>query len=242
MNRGIYSLATGMLASQQQMDVVSNNLANVSTSGFKADQILFNDALQRQMNSKGQQIGNLGSGAMPKKQYTDLRQGTVENTENPTDLALEGNAMFAFQQPNGTVAYSRNGSLLRQTDGTLTDKQGNPILDANQNPIVTRPGQMQIDSDGSISTGDGSPAYAKIGLFQGTMAKNGFGNYSSADAVNATALGQTNRIKQGALETSNVNAVGSMVDMITLNRSFELAQKSIQSEDSMTQTLTTVLS
>ena len=224
------------------MDVVSNNLANVNTSGFKADQLLFNDALQRQMSSNGTQIGTLGSGAITKLQFPDLRQGTVENTSSPTDLALEGNAMLAFQQPNGSISYSRNGALMRQNDGTLTDKQGNPVLDSGLKPIVTRPGVMTISSDGLVSAGDGAGGYAKIGLFQGTMTKNGDGSYRSADAAPVAGGGQNTKIQQGALETSNVSAINSMVDMINLNRSFELAQKSIQSEDSMTQTLTTVLS
>jgi len=227
-----------MLASQQQMDVVSNNLANVSTSGFKADQLLFNDALQRQLTSNGVSIGTLGSGATAKVQITDTRQGAVNTTSNPTDLALEGKAMFAYQEPNGTVTYSRNGSLMRQSDGTLTNKLGYPILDASLNPITVRPGVMQIDSDGSVSSGAGTATYAKIGMFEGTMTKNGDGTYQATDATVAT----TSKVQQGALEGSNVNAINSMVDMIGLSRSFELAQKSIQSEDSMTQTLTSVLS
>ena len=109
-------------------------------------------------------------------------------------------------------------------------------------PIVTRPGVMTISSDGLVSAGDGAGGYAKIGLFQGTMTKNGDGSYRSADAAPVAGGGQNTKIQQGALETSNVSAINSMVDMINLNRSFELAQKSIQSEDSMTQTLTTVLS
>src|SRR5277367_1831651 len=103
MNRGIYSLANGMLASQHAMDLIANNLANVNTQGFKQDQILFNDALQKSLSSPGgkQQLGGIGTGPLEQAQYTDFSQGGITETGNSNDLALMGPGMFAVQGPSG---------------------------------------------------------------------------------------------------------------------------------------------
>jgi flagellar basal body rod protein FlgG len=242
MNRGIYSIASGMLASQQQMAVVSNNLANVNTSGFKADQLAFNDALERTMvNSANQTIGTLGAGGTVKQQYTDLGQGAINPTGNSLDLAISGNGMFAVQGPSGQVMYTRNGSFTTTSEGTLVNNQGYPVLDSAQRAIQIRPGPVSIGSDGSVSSGSGGTAYAKIGLFQGTPTKRADGFYDTANATLATGRNGTATVKQGSLESSNVSPISGMVDMINLSRTFELSQKSIQSEDEMSQSLSTIL-
>jgi flagellar basal-body rod protein FlgG len=238
MNRGIYSLASGMVATQQAMDVVSNNLANVNTGGFKADKVLFNDALQQELtNSDGTRIGTIGSGAAAKAQYTDLTQGNITETNNQLDLAIEGSGMFAVQGPNGETLYTRNGAFKRSSDGTLVTLQGYPVLDPNGKTIELRPGTVAVSANGSISTGQDGTTYAQIGIFDGTFSKSGSGAYRSANTAASTA-----KVKQGALESSNVNPITTMVDMISLGRNFELSQKSILAEDDMTQKLTSTLS
>ena len=238
MNRGIYSLASGMVATQQAMDVVSNNLANVNTGGFKRDQALFNDALEKAISgSNGAPLGTLGSGAAIKEQFTDLTQGAIKQTGSPMDLAIEGNGMFAVQGPDGQVAYTRDGAFTQSPGGQLTTAQGYPVLDSSLKPIQLRPGSIDVSSDGSISSASDGTAYAQIGIFNGNFSKDGAGLYSSSDATSAASA----QVKQGALESSNVNPITSMVEMISLSRNFDMAQKSIQSEDDMTQRLTSAL-
>jgi flagellar basal-body rod protein FlgG len=241
MNRGIYSLASGMVATQQAMNVLSNNLANVNTDGFKKDHVAFNDALQQALTgSDGTALGSLGSGGTIKEQYTDLTQGPLRSTSNPLDVAIQGKGMFAVQAPNGQIMYTRAGSFTTDANGNLTTQQGYPVLDNNQKPVQLRPGTMSLGADGSISTGEDGPVYAQLGVFDGTFTKTDSGLYAAA---NATALqGAGLKLKQGMVEGSNVSPITSMVDMISLSRSYDAAQKSIQSEDDMSQRLTSVLS
>jgi flagellar basal body rod protein FlgG len=239
MNRGIYALASGMLATQQQMDVIANNLANASTTGFKSDELLFNEALERSMSSAANpNLGSLGIGAMVKQQHTDLTQGALNETHNPTDLAIQGDAMFAVQDVTGRIRYTRDGSFTAQADGTLVTKQGYKVLDPGLQPVQIRPGVFTVGADGSVSNPTSGTPYAQIGMFSGAAAKAGDGSYDLA----APAQAAGSKITQGALETSNVNAINTMTQMITLGRNFDLAQKSMQSEDDMTQRLATILS
>lgn len=241
MNRGIYSLASGMVASQQAMDVLSNNLANVNTDGFKRDQVAFNDALQQAIaSSDGTQIGTLGSGAVIKQQFTDLGQGPLRSTNNPLDVGIQGKGMFGVQTPNGQIMYTRGGSFTTDSNGNLTTQQGYPVLDVSQKPIQLRPGTLHVAADGSISSGDDGPVYAQLGLFNGTFTKSANGLYEAPDAVSAQA--NSAQLKQGMVEGSNVTPITSMVDMISLGRNYDTAEKSITAEDEMSQRLTSVLS
>jgi flagellar basal body rod protein FlgG len=239
MNRGIFSLASGMVATQQAMDLVSNNLANVNTGGFKQDRALFNDALEKAVSSPdGTQIGTLGSGATIKEQYTDQTQGAIRDTGNQMDFAIQGKGMFATMNSAGQVLYTRDGSFARSATGDLVTSQGDQVLDSNLKPIQLRPGPIAVSADGSISsTTDGGDTYAKLGIFNGTFSKGGSGRYTSTDATSTTA-----QVKQGSVESSNVNPITTMVEMISLGRNFDMAQKSMQAEDDMTQRLTSTLS
>src|SRR5579859_4454328 len=172
MNRGIYSLANGMLSTQQAMDLVSNNLANAATSGFKADSLAFNDALEQAIASpSGRAVGTLGSGAVAKQHFTNLNQGQIQTTNAPLDLAIQGKGMFAVQGPNGQTLYTRDGSFSTNAQGELVNKQGYQVLDQSLRAIRMRPGTAQIGKDGGVATQDDGKPYAQIGLFEGTFTK-----------------------------------------------------------------------
>jgi flagellar basal-body rod protein FlgG len=246
MNRGIYSVVNGMLASQQALDTVSNNLANTNTTGFKADQVLFNEQLEKQLAlGDNRNIGTLGSGPVEKSRFTNFEQGSLSTTGNSLDFALEGNGMFAVQGENGQVEYTRNGAFTQDAEGNLITKDGKAVLGQDQNPIQLKPGPISVTASGQIATSDGKGSYASIGMFQGTFTKTPDGLYESADATAVTA-GTDSRgplqVKQGALEASNVNSISSMVQMISLQRSFDMAQKSVWAEDDMTSKLNSILS
>lgn len=233
MNRGIYATATGMLTAQQAMDVLTHNLANVSTNGYKRDGLAFNDALVRELNWNGQPIGSLGAGASPIEQYTSFEAGSINETRNPLDVAILGErGMFAVRT-QGQIAYSRNGAFTLDPQRRLVTQEGHPVLDPQGRDIVLPEGQIAIATDGSILV-DGEPQ-AQIGVFDAAgFTKRGstlFNASGPATPVPAPTL------KSGALEGSNVNAVEAMVQMIQLSRQFEMSQRSIVSQDELTQRL-----
>ena len=235
-----------MAAAEHWMDIIANNLANVNTSGFKQDGMAFDDLLRRQMfgeGGSGPLVGVLGSGAAPYEQFTDLSQGSLQTTSNPLDVALSKNnenapvSMFAIQTDSG-VSYTRNGSFSladNPADNTklaLVTKNGQPVLDENRRPILLSKGAIAIDREGGITV-DGTDAGVRLGVFSGTFTKAATGSqqFDSTDAQPATTGFS---VIEGALESSNVNTIESMVAMIALQRSYELAQKSIQSQDDQT--------
>ena len=239
MNRGIYSGATGMTAAEQLLDVTANNLANVSTNGFKADSLIFSDTLQKQLNSgdgSGRNIGSLGSGPSFVGEVTDFSLGSMNATGNPLDVAIATEqGMFAAQTPNG-VQYTRDGSFHIDSNGLLVTQDGYPVLDNNQNTITigsqVSPQAVSISSSGDLMV-NGGRAIATLGVYDGTFSKQGGNLWSSGNAT----VEPTPNVRQGVIEGSNVNAIEAMVSMIKLNRAVEMAQKSMQSEDESSQKL-----
>jgi len=224
-----------MASAQQWLDVISHNLANVSTTGYKRDVIAFNDGLLREMQqpSSGQSVGLLGAGAAAKGQYTIFEVGTISATGNTFDLALTTDrGMFALQTDRGTL-YTRNGSFRLDDQRRLVSGEGDPVLDSQGRTITVPTGEVEISPDGQISVA-GQPL-AQIAVWDGAFTKVGEGHYTSSSARQMTE-GEF-RIEAGALESSNVNAIEEMIAMIRLNRAFELAQKSAQSQDESTQRL-----
>jgi flagellar basal-body rod protein FlgG len=217
-----------MLVGQKLMDITANNIANVNTTGFKSDSVSFNDMYQRELGFNKEYfdgIGTLGSGPTFTGQYSDFSVGSMQQTSNPLDVAITTqNGMFAVNTPQGT-RYTRDGSFKRAPDGTLTNISGYPVLDSQGNSIVLPQGQLSIADNGEMEV-DGK-AVAKLGIYDGTFAKEGENLWSAPDAT----ADASPAMKQSYLEGSNVNPMMAMIDMIKINRAIEMAQKSIQSED-----------
>lgn len=221
-----------MIATQQRMDIITNNLANASTNGFKKDGIAFTDLMVRQLQSGGQSIGSMGSGSSAASKFTSFERGPITTTHNPLDVAITSEqGLFAVEHPEGnTMAtrYTRDGSFSFNTNRELVTKQGFRVLDDRGQPITIPTGSLDIGQDGSIQV-DGK-TIAKIGLYQGSFSKMGQNLYSSS---NSQAIADP-QMQSGAIEGSNVNPIEEMVSMITLSRSFEMAQKSITQQDDLT--------
>lgn len=234
MNRGILATANGMLAAQRSMDVVANNLANASTTGFKRDVLAFRNSLMQEVQS-GEDgllvVGANGEGPDTPIQRTSFGQGALRTTGGPLDVALTtGEGMFALQTPQG-VQYTRNGSFHLNTEGVLVSAEGFPVLDEARNPIQVPEGAVEIMANGEIAAG-GLPA-GKIGVFTGVFSKQGTNLYAGAgvDPMPEPSMAWK------TLEDSNVNPIEAMIEMITLGRTFEMAQKNIQTQDEMAQKL-----
>ncbi|MBI1755740.1 MAG: flagellar hook-basal body protein [Fimbriimonas ginsengisoli] len=235
MNRGIYTTVSGMIGAQRWLDVVANNLANVSTVGFKRDALSFADTVERELRAAGglgQSIGSIGAGADIDSQYTVMDEGPIESTGRPLDMAVEGpKGMFAVQTPNG-LRYTRDGAFTLNAQSQIVDRAGNPVLDNRSLPItLPTGGEPVVSARGEIAVNGAS--VATLGIFDGAFMKEGENLYSSTNASAAEIA-----VRPRALEGSNVNAVASMIEMIQINRLYELAQRSVTQQDDLTQRLT----
>lgn len=235
-NRGVYSAAMGMNAAQRWMDISANNLANVSTDGFKADGIAFGDALVREMRTGGRDLGSLGSGPHEVKEFTDHSAGVIRKTGNPLDVALSDTRSMISVRDGDQTKFVRGGAFEMDAAGTLVTSSGAKVLDARGAPItLDRKSAVEIDPEGNVR--QGGRTVAKLGVFEGEWTKEGNGMWTGSGIRASEAT-----VSSGALEGSNVDALAGMVDLIKIGRHVEMAQRAVQSQDETTQKLLTVLS
>lgn len=249
MIKGLYTAASGMMLQMARQDVVANNIANVNTAGFKKDTALcrsFPDMLMSRLgevkvDAGGREepmqpvvIGGLGTGAMVDRIAADYSQGNIKNTDNPFDLALNGDGYFAVETPRGEC-FTRDGCFKLNDQGVLITNQGYAVLDQDDNPITIE-GEFSVDSNGNLISGDELIATLKIVNFEDPQALEKVGDNMRTNA--AYTLAQSPRVVQGYMEQSNVNAVKEMVNLITVVRAYESLQKVVQAED---QTLSTAI-
>lgn len=217
-----------MSATQRMLDLTANNLANVSTNAFKKDGLVFKDALEKSLSIKGREIGEMSFGVTTAGQFTDFSQGTLTQTGNPLDLAINGEkGAFKVQLPNGNVRYTRDGAFKLNAEGQITTREGYLVLDESDRPIEVGTGSINIDPEGKVFSDERE--VGKIGVFDGAFTKEGSNLYTSTDAT-GSAIG----VVPKAIEGSNVNAVEAMVQLITVQRSFELSQKAVTQHDELT--------
>ena len=258
MIRGWYIGSSGMNAQQNRLDAISNNLANVDTTGFKKDipvSKAFSELLIRRteadgiiQNSFGSQdvapiVGKIGLGVETNELYTDFQQGSFKSTSTSTDFALSGKGFFAVQTPVGE-RWTRNGNFILGKEGQLLTKDGYQVLGEN-GPIVLEDDKFQVNQDGMIyaKDSDGNAVdRLKIVRFDNERYLKKMGNslWNTSDVSGQPHIAEGSergKVLQGYTETSNVNVVNEMIQMIEVNRAYEANQKSIQSEDSMMDTL-----
>jgi flagellar basal-body rod protein FlgF len=210
MDLGLKIAASGMLAQQVRQGQLSNDLANASTPGYKADespQHSFGEVLVA--STQGSPAGALDAGVALGKTYTDLTPASIQETGEPLDFAVQGSGFFAVRTAQG-VRYTRDGQFTKTAQGVLTDASGNPVLGQAGAQITAGP-------DGRV------PASA-LGVFEVPGAvKQGENLYAGTAAGKAGGS-----VRQGALETSGVNASRVMIDMINSLRTYQSGQQSIQ--------------
>lgn len=257
MLKALNTAATGMQAQQTNMDVITNNLSNVSTAGFKKSRAEFEDLIYQNTREPGQAAGlnsysptgvQTGSGVKTSAIQKDFQIGNAVITKNPLDLQIEGSGFFQVSTPDGQVAYTRDGQFKKDAQGRVVDKNGNPLapeitIPANATGIeITPAGEVRVYQEGVVEaqqvgnielTSFVNPAGLKsVGrnLFVSTGA--------SGQAINAGAGTQgLGFISQGQYESSNVNVVDEMVNMISAQRAYETNSKAIQAADQMLQTV-----
>ncbi len=257
MIRGWYIGASGMNAQQNRLDAISNNLANVDTTAYKRDIPVsksFSELLLRRTNADGVYetpfgsadvapvIGKIGLGVETNEFYTDFVQGSFKSTETQTDLALGGEGFFTVQTPNGE-RYTRNGNFTLGKEGILLTKEGYPVQGENGN-IYIGDNKFVINQDGMVYTQEDSTFIDRIKIVrfdnERYLKKMGSSLWNTNEISGEAYIAEGDerpRVMQGYLETSNVNVVNEMVQMIEVNRAYEANQKSVQTEDSFMDTL-----
>jgi len=260
MLRSLYTAATGMEAQQLRMDVISNNLANASTTGFKKTRAEFEDLLSETIKGAGAPGPRGGGDPAPLQVGLGVRtgsttrsfgQGDALTTNNPLDLAIQGTGFFKIQQANGEPAYSRAGNFRLDATGRLVTQHGEMV-----EPGITVPPdatQVTIGADGAVTAIQaGRPDPVSLGqleldTFTNPAGLNSIGNNlftqsaGSGEPVQAKPGEQgAGTLAQGMLEGANVKAVEEMIDMIACQRAYELNSKIISTADQMLQRLTNI--
>jgi flagellar basal-body rod protein FlgG len=253
MIRSLWIAKTGLDAQQMQLDTISHNLANVGTNGYKRSHAVFEDLLYQNLRQSGAQETQqntlpaglqLGTGVRPVATTRVFSQGNLQKTENPLDLAINGQGFLQVQMPDGTTAYTRDGALKINAEGQLVTNNGFPL-----NPSMTVPANavsVTVGIDGIVTAVlPGASAPTQIGQMQvanfvnpsGLEPKglNLFGETaaSGSPTVGTPGTNGTGTISQGYVETSNVNVVEELVAMIQAQRAYEINSKAIQTSDQM---------
>jgi flagellar basal-body rod protein FlgF/flagellar basal-body rod protein FlgG len=227
MDSGFYAACTALMARSQTLDLVANNLANVSTPGYRAEHDSFRSLLATSPNKTltglNEAVNNysvLGSGQL------DLAQGNLEKTGNDLDLAIEGKGFFAIKTAGGQV-FTRDGNFHVDPNGQLATSEGDAVLGSDDRPIPIVGAPVSVGPDGSISVSGALAGQLKIVDFPAGSPLESVGkNYYSAPVKSAVPATEAS-IQQGMLETSNVNAVSSSIELITVQRYAELMQRAL---------------
>lgn len=241
MENSLYIGLSRQVALQEQMDIVSNNIANISTPGYRAHNMVFLEYLSKQRNAE--KAGNDSiSMVHDYGHFMNTENGPLRNTGNPLDLALEGPGFFGVQTPDG-VMYSRAGNFQINGAGELVTGSGLPVADAGGGTIAipAEATEIKIARDGTISTDQGEVAQLMVVEFENPQSLEATGNglYKTEEAGNQS---QNTRVMQGMIEGSNVNSVFEMTRLIDVSRAYQSTQRMLQNEHdrqrSMIQTLT----
>ena len=253
MDASMWVAKTGLDAQQTRLNVISNNLANVNTTGFKRDRAMFEDLLYQNVRQAGGQTAQttqaptglmLGTGTRIVATEKNHAQGNMINTQNALDIAIAGEGFFQITMPDGTLAYTRDGSFKLSNVGQLVTATGNPLA-----PPIIIPGNassITIGEDGTVSVeifgGGGAQQLGQIQVARFVNAAGltplGGNLYKQTVASGAPQIlnpgtQAAGTLRQGMLESSNVNVVEEMVNMIETQRAYEINSKAISAADGM---------
>ena len=258
MIRSLWIAKSGLDAQQTQLDVTSNNLANVSTNGYKRARAVFEDLLYQTLRQPGASSSaqtqipsglQIGTGVRPVSTNRNFTQGNLTQTGNSLDIAIQGEGFFQIQLPDGTLGYSRDGAFQKDSQGQIVTSNGYPL-----SPAITIPSNaltISVGTDGVITvlqSGSATPVqvgqiqlanFVNVGGLQ-SMGQNLFLETASSGTAtpNTPGTNGVGLLNQGYVETSNVNVVEELVNMITTQRAYEINSRAIQTSDQMLARLT----
>jgi|AMFO01.1.fsa_nt_gi flagellar basal body rod protein FlgG len=239
MIRGLYAAASGMIMGVLRQGLIAQDVANANTPGYKqvglpptrATQLNLHRLSTAQPAVSTPAVGPVGTGVYPAPVETNFGQGVLQSTGRSLDVALEGEGFFQVQTPEG-VRFTRDGRFHRDADGNLVTTQGYLVLNANGQPMqLPQAGEVAIARDGTVSVDE--QAVGRLGLFQVPVVslqragENLFISTSAAASQPATDV----RVRQGFLEGSNVDIAGTLVEMMSVARTYEASQRLVQIQD-----------
>ncbi|RAX58683.1 flagellar basal-body rod protein FlgG [Helicobacter monodelphidis] len=259
MMRSLYTATTGMIGMQMQIDVVSNNISNVNVNGYKKQRAEFQDLFSQTLQYAGSNTSEttqsptgieVGVGVRPSSVQKIMTNGTPMQTENPLDMMIDGRGFFQIELPDGTIAYTRDGSFKLDSEGNIVNSQGYLLIPNMTIPEEWQDGTIGVSKDGIVTvTLAGDNQVQEIGQIETANFINPAGLHSLGDNlfVNTDASGDPvvgapnqesrGQVLNGVLERSNVKLVEEMTELITGQRAYEANSKSIQTSDSMLQTV-----
>ena len=257
MINSLWIAKTGMEAQQMQLDVISNNLANVSTNGFKKSHAVFEDLIYQNLRQTGANTTEqstlptglqVGLGVRTVATSRNFSQGNLQQTSNNMDMAIQGNGFFQLTMPDGTMGYTRDGAFQIDNQGRLVTSGGLPV--AGGITVPANATSLTVGQDGAVSVSvPGSPTPQGVGTITLTSfinpaglepkGQNIYAESASSGQPNAGTAGLNGlgTLMQGFVETSNVNVVQELVTMIQTQRAYEMNSKAIQTSDQMLQKL-----
>ena len=240
MNYGLWMSAAGLSTEVHRQDIIANNVANAETAGFKADTAFTIERtapaqVPGSATPSAELLTRLGGGVLANDTWTDYRQGSLVDG-GPLDLAIDGEGFFAVQDGDST-AYTRDGRFKRDRDGFLVDLDGRPVLNDRQRPIRLGEGEVQIATDGTVSVkSDGFiEEIARLGVAsppQDVLRKSGDNLFRVPEGTRVD-VAKDPRVNQGSYETSNVDPIRSMSELIQSSRSVQAAARFIDFHDRM---------
>jgi len=253
MLRALYSAAAGMESQQMNLDNISNNLANVNTTGFKKSKLEFQDLLYQTTRAAGSQQGGdnqlpsslqIGQGSIPIATQRVFTNGQLTQTGENLDIAIQGDGFFQVQMPDGSLAYTRDGALQTDSSGRIVTADGYPVAGGFQ-PVPAGTTNITITSSGAVTYTTSSGAtnsQLQLARFtnSGGLEAQGQNLYKETSASGPAELGDPGQsgfgqLQQGYLELSNVSVVEEMVNLILAQRAYEVNSKAVQAADEMMQ-------
>lgn len=252
MLRAFSTSATAMAAQQTQVDVISNNLANINTTGFKKSQVAFQDLLYIKLKDAGAEVVSglkspsgveVGSGVRMSATMKVFSNGSLDNTNRPLDIAISGDGFLQVSMPDGDIRYTRDGSLQRNADGELVTSTGYRIEPAIS--IPTDATSIDIGKDGSVNITDSAGTQSVVGTIELArfpnppgLSSEGDNLLAETDASGTATTGTAGEngfgtIQSGFLEKSNVQMITELVNLITAQRAYETNSRAIRAGDEM---------
>ncbi|WP_163851529.1 flagellar hook basal-body protein [Pseudooceanicola aestuarii] len=237
MDNSAYVSLSLLTALERQLDVTANNLANVNSSGFKAERVLFESYLQPESGTAEDGGTNY---VLDRGSYVDRRQGALVRTDNPLDVALNGTGWFGYRTAEGQTAYGRDGGFVLDAQGRLVTQSGAQVLDAAGGPIALPPdigGTLTISADGTISS-PGAGVLAQLGAFDlpqiQSFERIGGGLLVPPADQDAAALPDAEtQFIQGSIESSNVEAITEVTRLVATQQAYQRAVNLMSSEDDL---------
>jgi flagellar basal-body rod protein FlgF len=238
MIRGIYTTAASLTTTTLRLGVVSNNVANASTPGYKQDRLPEEvgkpiDLMRWAVDAQGKSVGTINLGPQVGISQLDLTLGPLQETSNPLDLAIAGTGFFAVQAADGTTRYTRDGGFHADIDGSLRARDGSAVLDTNGQALMLPVGaEISVAADGTVLAGGAAVATVQIVDFAAgqQLTKVGNGMFTAPNGVQGQPAAGT-QLYQGYLEGSNVDMTDAMVSTMSLVRAYEANQKMLQMQD-----------